>query len=217
MTDQRKDHIGKRITSEVKDARILIAFFFSMLLSGFVIVSLLISNAEKDNEIRSLSNNRVMYGILSSDGRYFESVKDIPNRIIKNFSTAFIMDWANFTPKTIENNRNSAIEKMSIEYAKERTRKNDRIVKQYKNNKFAQHFVPKTYKATDEGRNKIIEITGMRRQYQNGIAMGLSDNGYEVTYEFTITKTPPTESSPEGLEITKLVEPKITYDNSRKK
>lgn len=208
------DPMKEVIIHERSNARILISNIVLALLLLAVIVNQQIKINAKDEVIIELSRDRVMYGILSDDGRYFQSVKDIPTRIIQNFTRSFLLDWANFTPDTVVENRNAAVKKLSIDYAKEIKRANDITIIGFETRKFAQQFVPKTYKEIidpENPRTVKIEITGIRKQWQNGRPMGTGE-GRLVEYKLEINKAPPTESNPEGLEITNVLEPAIKFE-----
>ena len=212
MTDS-KSNIDEQLEREIQNTRIIIAIGIGSALSIGIIVALLLALNSKDNQIKELSNNRVMYGILSSDGRYFESTKDIPARIVKNFITSFSIDWANFIPDTVKENRKEASKKFSIAYRKEIERKNRYETTKIVTSRFSQQFVPSSYSVKqDENNRKALKvaITGTRKQWQNGNVMG-DGKGEEVKYSFTIIKSPPTASSPEGLEIDSMQEPAQQY------
>jgi hypothetical protein len=214
VNSEMSDPIDNQIKAERSDARILISNIALVALLGFFLVNQQIEIGKLSETITNLSNNRVMYGVLSNDGRYFESVKDIPTRIIQNFSRSFIIDWANFTPETVEENRQSAVSKLNVEYAKKIERATDLSIVSFKNKKFAQQFIPMTYKEITDPDNpryvKII-ISGLRKQWQNGRSMG-DPEGRTVEFNLQLQKAPPTASHPEGLEVINILEPAIKYD-----
>jgi hypothetical protein len=207
------DPVTEHIFLERVSSRLLIAILCVSILVGSVVISLLITLDKKDELISELTKNRIMYGILSSDGRYFESVSEIPSRIVRNYARSFILDWANFTPDTIQDNRNSAYSKLDVEYKKLLKSTSDRFVTQVIATAFSQQFIPKTYKATPR-KDGILEITfeGTRAQWQNGNTMGEVGKVYKVEYSIHMKKTLPTETTPEGLEIVKVIEPREGFN-----
>lgn len=199
-----RDNLDMLMASERINSRFLIGIFLGVVMLGIAMSYHFLIISKKDEIIRDLSNNRVMWGILSDDGRYLKSVKEIPNGIIQNFSRSFIHDWTNFTPETLKMNYESALKKTSIAFRREHKRDIARYIASRIQFEFSQQFIPKTYTLNHDPENHqlaTITIEGQRKQWQNERLINPDKQPEINTYMLKVRKSVPTESHPEGLEV----------------